>query len=49
MFSTDCPERDGSGDIDSLPNKNIADNLAFSFQMQVLCNEYYPGRPAGFI
>ena len=24
-------------------NKNIADNLAFSFQMQVLCNEYYPG------
>ena len=31
------------GDIDSLPNKNIADNLAFSFQMQVLCNEYYPG------
>ena len=31
------------GDIDSLPNENIADNLAFSFQMQVLCNEYYPG------
>ena len=31
------------GDIDSLPNKNIADNLAFSFQMQVLCNEYSPG------
>lgn len=31
------------GNIDSLPNENIADNLAFSFQMQVLCNEYYPG------
>ena len=31
------------GDIDSLPNENIADNLAFSFQLQVLCHEYYPG------
>lgn len=31
------------GDIGYLPNENIADNLAFSFQMQVLCNEYYPG------
>ncbi len=31
------------GDIDYLPNENLADNLAFSFQMQVLCNEYYPG------
>lgn len=31
------------GDIGYLPNENIADNLAFSFQMQALCNEYYPG------
>lgn len=31
------------GDIGYLPNENIADNLAFSFQMQTLCNEYYPG------
>ena len=26
-----------------LENPYIEDNLAFSFQMQVLCNEYYPG------
>jgi len=31
------------GDIEYLPNENIVANLAFSFQMQALCNQYYPG------
>lgn len=32
-----------NGDISYLENPNVNDNLAFSFQAQVLCNEYYPG------
>lgn len=32
-----------TGDIDYLYNPNLAENLAFSFQMQVAANEYYPG------
>lgn len=31
------------GKIDYLENPYLADNLAFSFQMQVASNEYYPG------
>lgn len=31
------------GDISYLENPYIMDNLAFSFQAQVLANEYYPG------
>lgn len=31
------------GDISYLENPYIMDNLAFSFQVQVLANEYYPG------
>lgn len=31
------------GEIEYLENPNLADNLAFSFQMQAACNEYYPG------
>lgn len=31
------------GDIEYLANPYIGDNLAFSFRMQALCNEYYPG------
>lgn len=31
------------GEIEYLPNENLQDNLAFSFQMQTLCNTYYPG------
>ena len=30
------------GDIAYLENPNIADNLAFSFQMQLKAAEYYP-------
>lgn len=35
--------RTGKGEIASLENPYLQDNLAFSFQMQVACNEYYPG------
>lgn len=31
------------GDISYLENPNLQENLAFSFQMQVAANEYYPG------
>lgn len=43
MFFNGLSRTRKHGDIGYLPNENIADNLAFSFQMQVLCNEYYPG------
>ena len=35
--------RTGKGPIESLENPYLEDNLAFSFQMQAACNEYYPG------
>ena len=35
--------RTTKGSIESLDNPYLADNLAFSFQMQAACNEYYPG------
>ena len=35
--------RTTKGNIEYLDNPNLADNLAFSFQMQAACNEYYPG------
>ena len=31
------------GEIGYLPNENLQKNLAFSFQMQKVCEEYYPG------
>lgn len=31
------------GEIDYLPNPNLQANLAFSFQMEKVCEEYYPG------
>lgn len=43
MFFNGLSRTRKQGAIDYLPNKYIKDNLAFSFQMQVLCNEYYPG------
>lgn len=42
MFFNGLSRTRKHGDIEYLPNENQADNLAFSFQMQVLCNEYYP-------
>lgn len=35
--------RTAKGGIEYLENPYLADNLAFSFQMQAACNEYYPG------
>lgn len=35
--------RTAKGEIAYLENPYLQDNLAFSFQMQVTCNEYYPG------
>lgn len=35
--------RTSKGNIEYLENPYLADNLAFSFQMQTACNEYYPG------
>lgn len=35
--------RTNAGPISYLPNENLASNLAFSFQMQLKANEYYPG------
>lgn len=43
MFFNGLSRTRKHGDIEYLPNVNLADNLAFSFQMQTLCNEYYPG------
>ena len=35
--------RTAKGEIEYLENPYLSDNLAFSFQMQAACNEYYPG------
>lgn len=43
MFFNGLSHTQKQGDIEYLENPYIDDNLAFSFQMQVLCNEYYPG------
>jgi len=43
MFFNGLSHTKKQGDIGYLENPYIDDNLAFSFQMHVLCNEYYPG------
>ena len=43
MFFNGLSRTRQKGDIDYLPNPYVNDNLAFSFQAQVACNEYYPG------
>ena len=43
MFFNGLSRTKKSGNIDYLENENIAGNLAFSFQMQLKCEEYYPG------
>lgn len=35
--------RTAKGEIEYLENPYLDENLAFSFQMQAACNEYYPG------
>lgn len=43
MFFNGLSRTRKTGNIDYLYNPYIADNLAFAFQMQLACNEYYPG------
>ena len=43
MFFNGLSRTRKSGDITYLQNENIDTNLAFSFQMQLKCEEYYPG------
>lgn len=43
MFFNGLSRTRETGDIDYLENPYVNDNLAFSFQAQVACNEYYPG------
>ena len=43
MFFNGLSRSRQKGDISYLENPYVNDNLAFSFQAQVACNEYYPG------
>lgn len=43
MFFNGISRSKKTGDIAYLANPNLADNLAFSFQMQVAAGEHYPG------
>lgn len=43
MFFNGLSYLNGKGDIDYLQNPYIEENLAFSFQMKVAADEYYPG------
>lgn len=42
MFFNGLSRTTSQGDLTYLPNQYIADNLAFSFQMQLAAAEYYP-------
>ncbi|MGN0308603.1 MAG: stage II sporulation protein P [Lachnospiraceae bacterium] len=43
MFFNGLSRSKKQGDISYLYNPYLKENLAFSFQMKVLCDEYYPG------
>jgi len=43
MFFNGLSRTKKNGDITYLKNENLSGNLAFSFQMQMKCEEYYPG------
>ena len=43
MFFNGLSRTARNGAIDYLPNPYIAENLAFSFQLQLKAEEYYPG------
>lgn len=43
MFFNGLSRTAKGGNIDTLENPYLEDNLAFSFQMQTASNEYYPG------
>lgn len=42
MFFNGISRTRESGELSSLPNPYIKDNLAFSLQLETLCNHYYP-------
>lgn len=43
MFFNGLSRTTANGNLNNLPNPNLADNLAFSFQMKLAAEEYYPG------
>lgn len=43
MFFNGLCRTSSQGNIESLPNKYLEQNLAFSFQLQLAANQYYPG------
>ncbi len=43
MFFNGISKTNSQGQIDYLPNPNLQDNLAFSLQMKMKADEYYPG------
>lgn len=43
MFFNGLSRTNKTGEIEYLQNPNLDENLAFSFQMQMVSNEYYPG------
>ncbi len=43
MFFNGLSRTNKTGEIEYLQNPNLDENLAFSFQMQMTSNEYYPG------
>ena len=43
MFFNGLSRTTANGNIDYLANPNLADNLAFSFQLKLAAEEYYPG------
>lgn len=43
MFFNGLSRTKKNGEISYLKNENLQENLAFSFQMQMTANEYYPG------
>lgn len=47
MFVNGLSRTTSVGNIDYLYNPNLADNLAFSFQTQLVTAEYYPGLSRG--
>lgn len=47
MFFNGLSRTTKNGDLTNLPNPYIADNLAFSFQMKLAAEEYYPGFTRG--
>lgn len=42
MFFNGLSKTVESGELSSLPNPYVKDNLAFSLQLETLCNHYYP-------